>query len=969
MYDPASQAFRSTSSEDIITIPTCHDPTTSQHVVRWKDIQQYFENAQGIMNGKAAVIFLTNNNLEDLIPLRIAHHPGVVLDVVVADNSLSSSSASQTLDSTSMSSLRITEVDDDNQTLAAGSSLRELFHCGLGPFHDTHSSQYVELQQESSQQNSHHPIHDHLLRLQEQHQLHNQWILQTKQLLEQRMDAIQQKMEEFQQAPQYSQQRAHYPERNAQQQMDEVKPPVQLSEYQTQQQWQQQADMILQQMQQCQRDTIYRQSLIHYRIQEHLGAPLGDLLVPRFFIVLPKNVSLSDGQRDSSSLTFRLHFLCEGISYSPIKDTKDGGGTKGMCDIHMTNHPGYDIKDPKTFFGKYGSYILATMYMIKHGAVGPGFVVPPLAHSKLVAKIGNKQECLVSVKKDIGRLIDIAISHLEDTPAIESEINTTSHWSLELPDQAELKSYLDNIKDEHFSGDLHRLIAQGRHCTWMCGEHQHAWVIRRLEDVVNTIGETYSEDSKKIAINCDTEDERLYDAMVEFCKAQTTDDPSLSADIGQLSLTASASQAGQEVSVTINRLRDLTVDGVTFIQKCNLTKLMVSHTPEDTDEDRLVDILDQCVGLKELHIRCKGERSYAVIHLIISRRETTIRDGRTSALHILKVTDERWDPFDLYRNCDEYDHLVATATFTKDSTVFDMDTHLKMQYKEPVVEGSPISNFMREYGWSISSLATSRQFTDHLAALLDDAIEKRGSRLTSLILAPFSLTILGLDAVDRVIKRSQNLALLWICCVMLDMASQPEKTLLLFGRYGEKMNRLTLASGSVEKWLLPFTQFLPTANSFPSLNVIHVSCSTKSQVPHEFVQWLVAVVPNRLQPLDSTPPEGSCTGTSQLTMKTCTILARLQTFMLYNVTLYPQDWEMLIKAFDLTMLQNLHVGGTNFSSKQLDLLLRRIAATDAHPISLKILNLGQSELLVGAYGPALRAKIQKVAPQLTIMGL
>jgi hypothetical protein len=68
MHDTCSQAFRSTtnsSSSDIINIPACHDPTTSQRVVRWKDIQQYFENAQGVMNGKDAVIFLTNNNLEE----------------------------------------------------------------------------------------------------------------------------------------------------------------------------------------------------------------------------------------------------------------------------------------------------------------------------------------------------------------------------------------------------------------------------------------------------------------------------------------------------------------------------------------------------------------------------------------------------------------------------------------------------------------------------------------------------------------------------------------------------------------------------------------------------------------------------------------------------------------------------------------------------------------------------------------
>jgi len=417
----------------------------------------------------------------------------------------------------------------------------------------------------------------------------------------------------------------------------------------------------------------------------------------------------------------------------------------------MTNHPGYDIKNPKEFFGKYRSYILTTMYMIKYGAATFGFIVPPLAHSKLVARIEENQEHLASIKKDIGRLLDIAISYLENTPSIDSESSATSHWTLTLTDQTELRSYLDDIEDEHFPGDLHLLTSQERHCVWMCREHRHEWIIHHLKDVVYAVGGTYSEDSKKITINCDTEDERLYDAMIKFRKAQTKDDPSLSASTGQLSLIASASKESQEVSVTINRLGDLTMDGVKFIQHCNLTKLAVRYTPKDTDEDRLVNILNQGQELKELHIRCNGERSYAIIHLVITTRETAIQEGRTSALHILKVTDERWDLFDLYRNCDEYDHLVVTATFSKDSTVFDMDTHMKMQYKKPVVEGSPISNFMSEYGWSISSLATSRQFTDHLAALLDDATEKRGSRLTSLILVPFLLTILGLDAVDRVI--------------------------------------------------------------------------------------------------------------------------------------------------------------------------------------------------------------------------
>ncbi|KAF9366063.1 hypothetical protein BGX34_006449, partial [Mortierella sp. NVP85] len=573
MHDTCSQAFRSTtssSSSDIINIPACHDPTTGQRVVRWKDIQQYFENAQGVMNGKDAVIFLTNNNLEDLIPLRIAHHPGVVLEVVVTDNNQSSSSTSETLDATSMtmsaSSLRITEVDDDDQTLAVDPPPEGLSLSDPNPVYSTDSSQYVVLHQGSSEPNNSRCIHDHLPQLQEQLQLLNQRTLE----LQQQIDEVRQVR--FKQPTRFSPARPpfYYHER--------------LSEPQTQHQQQQLLDSTREEISQRQQDAIYRHSLVHYRIQELLNAPLSDLPAPRFFIVLPKDVGLNEEQRKLSSLSFRLHFLCDGISYSTSQDARNARNT---CEMHMTNHPGYDIKKPKEFFGKYGPYILTTMYMIKHGATGPRFVVPPLAHSKLVARIEENVEYLASVKKDIDRLMDMAISYLEDTPGIDNESSATPHWSLTLADQTELKSYLEGVEDEHFPGDLHRLASQERHCAWMCRAHRHEWIIQHLKDVVNAAGGTYSESSEKIMINCDTEEERLYDAIAEFCKAQTTDDPSLSADIGQLSLTASASKEGQEVPVEIDRLGDLTMDGVKFIQHCNLTKLTIKHTPEDTDEDRL----------------------------------------------------------------------------------------------------------------------------------------------------------------------------------------------------------------------------------------------------------------------------------------------------------------------------------------------------------------------------------------------
>lgn len=65
MSGSLSQAFRAQSSSKVITIPTRHDAKSQQRVVRWKDILQYFENAKGVMNEEDAVLFLTDDDLEE----------------------------------------------------------------------------------------------------------------------------------------------------------------------------------------------------------------------------------------------------------------------------------------------------------------------------------------------------------------------------------------------------------------------------------------------------------------------------------------------------------------------------------------------------------------------------------------------------------------------------------------------------------------------------------------------------------------------------------------------------------------------------------------------------------------------------------------------------------------------------------------------------------------------------------------
>ncbi|KAI8350803.1 hypothetical protein B0O80DRAFT_127219 [Mortierella sp. GBAus27b] len=87
MDRPLTQEFRAHTSTNVISIPTRQDTKSGQRVVRWQDIQRCFENAKGLVIGEDAVLFLTDEDLQDLVPPRIVHHPGVIIEVLTCSNS------------------------------------------------------------------------------------------------------------------------------------------------------------------------------------------------------------------------------------------------------------------------------------------------------------------------------------------------------------------------------------------------------------------------------------------------------------------------------------------------------------------------------------------------------------------------------------------------------------------------------------------------------------------------------------------------------------------------------------------------------------------------------------------------------------------------------------------------------------------------------------------------------------------
>ncbi|KAG0209558.1 hypothetical protein BGX31_002078, partial [Mortierella sp. GBA43] len=888
-----------------------------------------------------------------LIPLRIAHHPGVVLEVLVATNTTRHySSRAEVLEATSSclgaqclehlialsASLRDTTTAHQPVTSLpqCTETLRTDQYC-----HEDPPSLQSETEGNMDQQDQLGELKQQTEQM--QHQIEE--ILQRTASMQQQMVEIVQKTEDT----------ASRNRQQLRQQMDNMTQKLQHL-----QEWADEADrgnpltmdQIRGEFSRRQLEILNRHIIMHERIQAVLRDSTKEPAAPRLFFILPKDIDQQDHSADEpSSRLFRLHFLCEFGSHTMSKDSKD------PHEVHMTDHPGYDLKRPKEFIDKYGSHVMTMMHMVKHGAMAAGLVVPPLLQSK---HTGLAEQSQGLSKENISRLIDETIAHLESM-TLPGDSGTDIEGSRDLSD---VKSYLEIDGDDHFPGDIHQLTILEQHCSWVCKEHRYEWTLQHLKDIVNTVGGTHVENPGNIDIKVNSDDvtKQLYDVVTEICTIQCTKDKlPLSMDCGRLSLITGGSRDVQDVVVTVKRLSDLTTDDIEFIRQLNLTKLSIELTPATTDEDTLVSILRQSGNLKELRIGCIGTRSRAIINLVVSTREMALQDGRSTALQTFELMDEGMKPFQFDRSWDALDHVFATLTFSEDSTKLDVDTHLVLQNSMVVAEDNWICNFIRQYGWSISRLNTAPKFNDYLATILDDATQIHGSKLTHLVLSQRALTTVGMDSMDRVIKRSRGLTFFKASLVGLQMESQPEKVAAFLERFGARLNTLEVVGDEVERWLPGLLRNFPPKSSLPILDFFILGSYDRHAFPHECIPWLlVPIVSDPLQPSGPTP---------QNTGKPSTIPTRLKRFWLSKFTLTLEDWAALIKAIDLSVMLELKFTGTNFSQEQLDLLLDCIAGAGEQSVALEGLDFRNSDLVGNTDKDALRGRIHKVAPRVIIQGL
>ncbi|KAF9344334.1 hypothetical protein BGX34_005772 [Mortierella sp. NVP85] len=319
----------------------------------------------------------------------------------------------------------------------------------------------------------------------------------------------------------------------------------------------------------------------------------------------------------------------------------------------------------------------------------------------------------------------------------------------------------------------------------------------------------------------------------------------------------------------------------------------------------------------------------AVIDLVKSTREKMLQCEGRSGLSKLELI---------------HPEVQVRASFRNGAPDLDVETYVKLRDCQPQVLDPAMYTFVRQYGWSITTLVVPESFSNRLVKLLDESIQEKGSKMAHLNIVPTSLTTPGLDAMSRVINRSQGLTYLRFS--LESLRHQKEKALLLLGRHKDRLTSLRLCGWYINEWLPPIARTFPDRDGFPVLEEFSVECWEMKDLDGDSGQWIASMISARPKPL--TP---------------------VKAFGIKAKTLWSKGFEAMINAIDLSTLEELHFNHQDFSLEQLKLLVGRIADYGAPSLPLRLLDINGEKLDNSANTHELFVSLREKVPEIKITGI
>ena len=174
------------------------------------------------------------------------------------------------------------------------------------------------------------------------------------------------------------------------------------------------------------------------------------------------------------------------------------------------------------------------------------------------------------------------------------------------------------------------------------------------------------------------------------------------------------------------------------------------------------------------------------------------------------------------------------------SPSLNVETCIKLENRESEIVDPAVCTFIRQYGWSITTFIVPESFSDTLAKLMDESTQEKGSRIAHLDMTPTSLTTPGLDAMNRVIDRSQGLTYLRLSLENLGKDQQEQKALDLLRRHKDRLTSLRLVDSDLSSIADNFSR-----DSFPLLEEFFVMTNYYLDASPEWIRSMVSVPPRQ----------------------------------------------------------------------------------------------------------------------------
>ncbi|KAF9357777.1 hypothetical protein BGX26_003085 [Mortierella sp. AD094] len=383
----------------------------------------------------------------------------------------------------------------------------------------------------------------------------------------------------------------------------------------------------------------------------------------------------------------------------------------------------------------------------------------------------------------------------------------------------------------------------------------------------------------------------------------------------------------QTVQADLTRLSD-SDDQPLFFGKGLLTSLKARHFPLSTTRpSQLQKILEQNPKIVEIEIATRPGNFHRIISLVTATREKMLSEERGVDLRQLRL-----HTYDIGKK--EQDGQEDTITMKLDFS----DPNVEIISSTDVVfcssttsQDTEITEFLNLYGWSIKNLVANKSFGDHHVKMIASSTERGRCDLKSLRLDPASLSPDGLQSMDLIFDRSDNLENLVMGFQDLHTPKHREKAVRSLILYGTQLNGLTLSGDIAYAWIPEIKNTLPTRHSLPKLESFGVICSELQFIPSSCVEWFIDMLqtPPVLSPTSPSSPISPMNDSYYWTW------SALRDIRLEYMELSSTDWSLIVGVLEFSKLESLSFENTNFSLDEFECLLGSIPDDEAK-ISLKI---------------------------------